>query len=599
MAACSSKVAPHENVRTTTQPVTLTHPVGQIQAFAGSGTRGFSPSGTSVSIAQLNSPQGVAIAPDGKVYIADTGNNRIVRVDGTAITTVVGGQTAAVGVGYGNLLANPGAETAQSTSGTVPGWQNFDVNSTWDAITRDPPNPTRPEPLDGDFYLRAGATATARAVQKIDVTMYPGVANGTQWFSFSGFVSSLDQGAGTTDQAEILIQYRGVGSHLLDFYDSTLIASRGVWTWVHDTRAAPAGTQTIWVNLISTRLNGAGDDAYYDGLSLRALPAGNTLGDNGNPINATLDHPRGITFGSDGSLYIADSYNHRIRRVVLNGTPTITSIGNGTPGDLNGAAGTAEFDCPVDVSAPAGGTSVYVADLLNNQLRLISSANSSPQVSILSSALAYPSGVSNDGPNTWTSDRGNFRIVSNTGGNLGSGRGFTDALDPVQSPFGLYGRAQGIASSTGSVSHTAFVADLSNHAVRHIDDRQAVQTVVGQSGTPGTSGDNGPGYAALLREPVGLAYGSLTNQLFIADAEDNRVRVLNCASWDRCSGTDLTVSGGICSQVPNSISVNDGNACTIDQCWWTNAGVTHQPTPNGSSCSDGNPQRSPQKSVES
>lgn len=145
------------------EAVVFPDPVGEIEPIAGlaDGTRGFSASGTVATSAALNAPRGVAINPaDGKLYIADTGNNRIVKIDNGTMTTVVGGQTVS-GRGYGNLLVNPGAESPVNSDGTIPGWDPWGGAPAWFPVTRDqvPANQIRPEPIDGDFYFRPDSSA--------------------------------------------------------------------------------------------------------------------------------------------------------------------------------------------------------------------------------------------------------------------------------------------------------------------------------------------------------------------------------------------------------------------------------------------------------
>jgi sugar lactone lactonase YvrE len=65
---------------------------GIITTFAGTGAPGFSGDGGSAKAAKLNSPVGLAIDTAGNLYIADSGNNRVRRVDPHGvITTFVGG----------------------------------------------------------------------------------------------------------------------------------------------------------------------------------------------------------------------------------------------------------------------------------------------------------------------------------------------------------------------------------------------------------------------------------------------------------------------------------------------------------------------------
>lgn len=75
---------------------------GQVAVFAGNYTSGFSGDGAAATAAQLNSPDGVAVAPNGDVYIADTSNNRIRKVDiATGVITTVAGNGGCCGGGDG------------------------------------------------------------------------------------------------------------------------------------------------------------------------------------------------------------------------------------------------------------------------------------------------------------------------------------------------------------------------------------------------------------------------------------------------------------------------------------------------------------------
>ncbi|GAA5074735.1 NHL repeat-containing protein [Lysobacter panacisoli] len=101
-----------------------------------------------------------------------------------------------------------------------------------------------------------------------------------------------------------------------------------------------------------------------------------TIAGNGIPgfrdgagAQAQFDGPIGIDIGRDGRLYVADTYNDRIRVIARDGTVG-TLAGGDAPGDLDGPGAIARFDTPTGVAVDAMNR-VYVADLRNNAIRRI------------------------------------------------------------------------------------------------------------------------------------------------------------------------------------------------------------------------------------
>jgi thiol-disulfide isomerase/thioredoxin/sugar lactone lactonase YvrE len=94
-----------------------------------------------------------------------------------------------------------------------------------------------------------------------------------------------------------------------------------------------------------------------------------TFGDHDGPgREARLQHPLGVAYAA-GTLYVADTYNHKIKRFDLHSGQLHTLAGTGVPGQRDGAAGHAQFYEPGGVSIGAG--RLYVADTNNHQIRVI------------------------------------------------------------------------------------------------------------------------------------------------------------------------------------------------------------------------------------
>ena len=103
-------------------------------------------------------------------------------------------------------------------------------------------------------------------------------------------------------------------------------------------------------------------------------PFSSCIGDGGLATQATLNNPQGIAVGPDGSLYIADQGSHRIRRVSPDGTiTTVAGSGNSQPGGFSGDGGPAtqaRLRFPQSVTVGADG-SLYIADLGNGRVRRV------------------------------------------------------------------------------------------------------------------------------------------------------------------------------------------------------------------------------------
>ena len=177
---------------------------------------------------------------------------------------------------------------------------------------------------------------------------------------------------------------------------------------------------------------------------------------------AGLGRFEGLVVGSDGSLYIADSWNHRILRVSPDGIDTTTFAGGVGDGGLATEAG---LYYPSGVAVGSDG-SIYIAESRNHRIRR----------------------VGTDG------------IITTVAGNGEMGYGGDGGQATTARLYYPSGVAVG---SDGSI----YIADSSNHRIRRVGTDGIITTVAG-NGTVGFSGDGGQATTASLSSPNGVAVGS-------------------------------------------------------------------------------------------
>ena len=245
-------------------------------------------------------------------------------------------------------------------------------------------------------------------------------------------------------------------------------------------------------------------------------------GDDGPATSAQLSWPAGVAVDSAGNLYVADQNNNRIRKV-SNGVIT-TVAGNGTPGYSgdNGPATSAKLYGPKGVAVDSAGN-LYIADTSNQRIRKVlngviaTAAGNGPDLygnggysgdngPATSARLNQPWGVAVDfAGNLFIADYGNNRIRKVSNGVI------TTAIN-WSYPQGVAVDAAGnlfIADNYGRISK------LSNGVI----------TTVAGTGMQGFSGDNGPATGAQLSGPAGVAVDAAGN-VYVADFGNNRIRVL-------------------------------------------------------------------------
>ena len=510
---------------------------GTITTIAGTGERGFSGDEGPASEAQLSSPFGVAVDGAGNLYIADSSNNRIRKVDATGTITTI------AGTGEFGFSGDGGpASEAQLYS-------------------------PRGVAVDGAGNLYIADTRNNR-IRKVDATGTITTITGTGERGFSG-----DEGSAA--EAQLYSPYGvavdGAGNlYIADTFDQrirkvdatgtiTTIAGTGEFGFSGD--GGPA-TEAQLGQLPDVAVDGAGnlyiaDQSYgrirkVDSAGIITTIAGTGYhgfsGDGGPAAEAQLASPRGVAVDGAGNLYIADTSNHRVRKVDATGTIT-TIAGTRFSGD-GGPASQAQLRNPAAVAVDGAGN-LYIADTNSHSVRKVDATGTITTVAgtgesghsgdggpAAEAQLNSPWGVAVDGAgNLYIAEASTSRIrkVDATGtittiagirGHRGfSGDGGPAAEAQLASPRGV------AVDGAGNL----YIADTSNHSIRKVDATGTITTIAG-TGERGFSGDEGSAAEAQLNNPWNVAVDGAGN-LYIADTSNHRIRKVDA------TGTITTIAG--------------------------------------------------------
>jgi len=288
--------------------------------------------------------------------------------------------------------------------------------------------------------------------------------------------------------------------------------------------------------------------AFNTGTAAETVVAGTGVGadtgDGGQASLAGIQSPTGLAVDGSGNLYIATG--SRIRKVTPAGViSTLAGGGTSVPGD--GGPATNAFIEPWGVAVDGSGN-VFIADTFNNRVREVDQStgiittvagtgvqgfggDGGPATS---AKLSYPEDAWVDGSgNLWIADSGNNRIREIVGGTIntvagngtagGTGDGGAATSAELWEPRGVW------VDSGGHL----FIADQYNHRIREVSG--GTITSVAGNGTAGFTGDTGAATSAELNRPM-HAIGDGGGNLYITDYANMRLRKVS-------SGNITTVAG--------------------------------------------------------
>ena len=256
--------------------------------------------------------------------------------------------------------------------------------------------------------------------------------------------------------------------------------------------------------------------------------------------------PYGLAVDAAGTVYVADTNNHTIRKITSAGVVSTLAGSPGIAGSADGTGSTARFRQPTGVTVDSAGT-VYVADTGNYTIRTITPAGVVGTLAGLAGAggsadgpgstarFGSPGGVAVDGANTvYVADTGNqtIRKISAAGvvTTLAGSAGSIGAADGTGSAA-RFRLPRGVAVDSAGV---VYVADTSNLTIRRITSSGLVSTI---AGLPTLSGNvDGLGSAARFAYPSGVTV-DVAGTLYVADGNNDAIRRITPG------GSVVTVAG--------------------------------------------------------
>lgn len=273
-----------------------------VYTYGGNGAAGLT--NGPLANSQFNLPFGICRDINGIIYIADTHNNCIRKIDGGIVTTYAGS--------------------------TVAGWLD---------------GPALTAQFNQPLCICADDSGN------LFVTDFEGQR--IRKISYSGMVSTVAGNGieGYTEGADTVAQFDYPRGITIDAAGNLFVAD----SWNHRIRKIDATTHEVSTYAGGGNVTGVGTSGGY-------VDAGDTA--------ARFHTPTGVAIDPPGNLYVADALNHRIRMIDTQQQVTTTAGSGSSGGFSDGAALTAQLNTPTDLHRAVSGN-IFIGDTYNNRVRLL------------------------------------------------------------------------------------------------------------------------------------------------------------------------------------------------------------------------------------
>lgn len=494
-------------------------PDGMVSTFAGSAGKpgNLDKTGTAAS---FRSPIGVTVDSAGNVYVADSGNDLIRKITPAGVVTTLAGLAQSTGTNDGT---NETARFSSPYNLAVDTNANLYVTDTFNHTIRKVTSDGVVTTLVGGAGIPGASDATGLAARfnfpigillddqgNLYVSDFSNnsIRKITHELAVTTFAGAGGGGAGSVDGSGSIARFNFPSHLAFDMNGNAYVAD--------------LGNNTI------RKITTLGEVTTLAGL------AGSSGTNNGVGSAARFNGPTGVTVGTNGDIFVADTFNHIIREVTPSGNVTTFAGKPGVSGTADGEGMEAGFNQPFSVVADPNGN-IFVGDTHNHAIRKISAdgtvatfAGSVGQSGTnngvgLAAQFSFPEGMALDlAGNLYTVDDSTFDVrkitrdalvttfagIPGKSGNA-DGPGSTATFN---FPFGV-----AVDTNNGDI----YVGDTRNETIRKITPTGAVTTIAGVAGGAGNL--DGSGSDATFNSPEGVAVDGQGN-VYVADSINHTIR---------------------------------------------------------------------------
>jgi sugar lactone lactonase YvrE len=543
---------------------------GNISTVAGTGSAGYTGNSGAATSATLNSPQHAVMDSSSNLYIADTGNNVVRKVNSSGVISTIAGTGSSGSTGDGGLATS--AKFNYPSSLALDALGNLYVTDQYNSTVR-------------KIVLSSGVISrTAGQIGLSGTTGDGGLATSAKFWHPRALATDGSNNLYVSDSYGLKIRKVTVSTGNISTIAGTgSVAQEGLnGQATASPLSSPSGVAVDSLGNMYISNNRLHQVRKVDTTGKITILAGagtacGTCAQDGTAAaSAWLGAPSGLAVDQSGNVYIADNGASKIRKVTASTGIISTVAGTGTSGYSGdgGVATSAQISAINAITIDATGN-IYFADFSNHRIRKINTSgvistiagtgtmgNAGNGGSATSATISYPNGIAVDSAgnvyfsqiynhNVRRIDTGGIiTVVAGTGAAGFSGDGGSAILAELSYPQSLF------VDGSGNL----YISDMVNRRIRKVDSAGIISTIAG-TGAAGSTGDGGAATSATIDIWSGIWSGiwvDSSENVYFADINNHKIRkISNVVNTD--SASNATVYGGTLNLANGSNNVNFPN----------------------------------------